>query len=159
MPTSQSYRITQVKSGQDQIMGRILRTLPEHFGFESAIVDLCEESRNPGTQTFVAFGSGDVPVGFLMLVRNTKDTAEVSAMGVLKEHQGGSVGSALLKRAEEEARKRKHKFLLIKTIGPKQKDPNFLRTYNFYIKNGYSLLDEWDYFWRGSWCALLLKRL
>jgi GNAT superfamily N-acetyltransferase len=71
-------------------------------------------------------------VGFSMLVMNSSQTAEVWVMGVLREFQGQGIGSALLARLEDEARKKGARYIMVKTIGPSQKDPYFLKTFSFY---------------------------
>lgn len=48
---------------------------------------------------------------------------------------------------------------MARTIGPSQNDPNYLKTFNFYLHNGYSMLVEYDFVWKGDYCAFMVKKL
>ncbi|MBS1992664.1 MAG: GNAT family N-acetyltransferase [Cyanobacteria bacterium SZAS LIN-2] len=152
-------RIEQAVGNPDRIVGTILRTLPEYFGFESAIVDYCENARDEKYTTFVALSENADAMGFAMMVLNSDTTAELWVMGVLPAFHSRGIGARLVEAVETEARKRACKYLLVKTIGPSQNDPNFLKTFKFYLKQGFELLMECDFLWAGSSCALLLKKL
>ena len=80
-------------------------------------------------------------------------------MAVLREFHGKGIGAKLVDAVETEARKKKCKYMLVKTVGPSQNDPNYFKTFNFYLKQGYELLMECDFIWVGSFCAMLLKKL
>ena len=159
MKTERYFRIEKKLSDPSRIVGGILRDLPEHFGFESAIVDYMVDSRSPQFTTLVAFDIQEKPIGFIMMRDNNADVAEIWVLGVLKSAQNGGVGRALVEAGEREALQSGHKYVFLKTIGPAQNDPNYLSTYHFYLRNGYLLLDQRDYFWSGSWCAFLVKKL
>lgn len=140
-------------------MGQILRALPEYFGFEAGIVDFCEAARKSKNTTYAAIADDGTRVGFLLLTMNNDMTAEIWVMGVLPECHGQGIGKALLERAENESRKRGRRYLMARTIGPSQNDPNYLRTFNFYQNNGYSMLVEYDFVWKGDYCAFMVKKL
>jgi GNAT superfamily N-acetyltransferase len=143
----------------DRIVGLVLRKLPDYFGSEAAILGYCKNARMPAYKTFVASGERGQTVGFAMLVMNNSMTAELWVMGVVPDFHGHGVGSSLVARLETEARKRGARYMMVKTIGPSQKDANFLRTFSFYLMNGYAMVVEYDNIWKGDQCAILVKKL
>lgn len=141
------------------MVGQILRALPEYFGFEAGIVDFCEAARKMKNTTYAAITDDGTRAGFLLLTMNNNMTAEIWVMGVLPEFHGHGIGKALLERAETESRKRGRRYIMARTIGPSQNDPNYLKTFNFYLHNGYSMLVEYDFVWKGDYCAFMVKKL
>jgi GNAT superfamily N-acetyltransferase len=134
--------------------------LPEYFGFESSIVDYCDCARRPAYTTYAAIAEDDRKIGFSMLVMNNEMTAQIWVMGVMPEFHRQGVGRLLLEETEQGARALGRQYILAKTIGPSQNDSNFARTFNFYCKNGYTMVAEIaDHIWGGSHCALMVKKL
>jgi len=153
------FHIVELKVDQEKIVGTVLRALPQYFRQESAIVDYCHNSKLPQYKTFASLTDGGNQVGFAMLVMNNSMTAEIWVMGVVPDFHGQGAGSLLLGRLEEESLKAGRNYLMAKTIGPSQNDPNYQKTVAFYIKNGFTMLVEWDFIWKDDYCALMVKPL
>lgn len=153
-------RIEELKSRQDRVVGKILRTLPEYFGFESAIVDYCDCARQSAYTTYAAVSKKHNVLGVSMIVMNNEMTAQLWLIAVSRESHRRGIGGLLLERSEQGAREMGRQYIMAKTIGPSQKNPNYLKTFEFYRKNGYSMVFEIaDQIWGGSHCAIMVKKL
>lgn len=153
------FRIAELRADQAKLVGQILRQLPDYFGFESAIVDYVDNARQPEFKTFVALDNSDKALGFIMITMNNEFTAQIWVMGVVPKSHGLGIGKALLAEAEKDSKARNRRFIMAKTVGPRDNDPNFLKTLSFYQRNGYTMVIELDYIWKGSSCAILVKQL
>ncbi|MGV6818418.1 MAG: GNAT family N-acetyltransferase [Thiotrichales bacterium] len=70
----------------------VLRSLPDYFGIEEALVQYLEDMKS--RSTFHAYSDGRV-VGFLTLTRHNSVSAEIHVMGVLPEEHKRIIGSGL----------------------------------------------------------------
>jgi GNAT superfamily N-acetyltransferase len=67
---------------------------------------------------------------------------------VLEEFQGQGLGSALIRRLEQETKSIGRKYLMLKAYGPSQVDLMAQKAMKFLVKNDFSLLAEYDYIWQ-----------
>ena len=93
-------------------------------------------------ETYVAELSNVGIVGFIVL-RERSSVMEILWLAVRKEFHGRGIGTRLVKFAEELARTRGCKILMVKTSGSKDYEP-YIRTRKFYEKLGFIQLEKID---------------
>lgn len=149
--------LTGPETGPSPHVERILRTLPEWFGIESALVQYVEDAaRMP---TWYASIEGEV-VGFLSVHRHFPETAEVHVVGVLPAHHRSGVGRALQVRVEAWLRAEGVRVLQVKTISASSPDTFYARTRAFYLSMGFVPLEEFPTLWdEHNPCLILVKGL
>jgi len=135
----------------------ILRTLPEWFGQEAALLGYAQDvTRLP---TFSAWVD-DLPVAFASLRPHFDETAELSCIAVERAHHGGGLGSRIVEAAEHWWRARGGRLLQVKTIGPSHPDPNYALTRRFYARHGFVPVEEFATLWSARHpCLLLVKAI
>ncbi len=136
---------------------RILRSLPEYFGIEEALVQYLKDIEE--MLVFVASPKGKI-IGFLAINRHTKVSAEIHVMGVLpKEHRKGT-GGALIKAAEQHLKSEGVRILEVKTLGESHPDKNYAITRKFYSTQGFFPMEEIPDFWgKGLPTLFMVKAL
>ena len=137
---------------RSRICERVLRDLPDWFGFEEANAAFVRDVAELPT-----FAIGDD--AFLSLKLHTPLAAEVYVMGVLRARHAQGLGTALLRAAEGYLRARDVEYLQVKTLGPSYPDPGYERTRRFYEARGFVPLEEMHGLWEHNPCLLLVKRL
>ena len=135
----------------------ILRSLPDWFGIEAAIVYYAGEiDRLP---TLLADRNGEV-VGFLTLKEHTPFSAEVYAMGIRQEAHRLGIGRALMESVIEWLRLRNIEFLQVKTLGPSHPDNGYAGTRAFYEAVGFRPLEELKQIWgEGNPCLIMVRKI
>jgi len=138
---------------RSRICERVLRDLPDWFGFED--VNAAYVRDVAGLPTFAV---GDD--AFLALKVHNPRAAELYVMGVRRERHGQGLGTGLVAAAERYLRERGVEYLQVKTLGPSYPDEGYERTRWFYESRGFVPLEEI----RGLWdadnpCLLMVKRL
>jgi GNAT superfamily N-acetyltransferase len=124
---------------------KILRTLPEWFGIESALLDYCNATKT--LPTYFAVRTDGSKIGFICLKFHNEFTAEIHVMGILREFHGKGIGKALVNHVSELLRQRSYEFLIAKTLGPSHPDINYDYTRRFYLSSGFCPLAEFDSIW------------
>jgi GNAT superfamily N-acetyltransferase len=140
-----------------EICSHILRSLPEWFGIEEAIVKYSIEiDRLP---TFLAQDANQV-IGFLSIKQHNPFSAEIHVMGILKDAQRKGIGKALVDKVQEWLRTQGVEYLQVKTLGPSNSDQNYAGTRNFYLAMGFRPLEELKQIWdEQNPCLILVKKL
>lgn len=117
----------------------ITATLPEWFGIPEA-----NERYAKGVRERLALGYmlSETCAGLLSLEFPFSNTANIYWMGVKKEVHGLGIGQSLLQSAERLCIERNIYSLTVETLSPKEKDPNYLKTYEFYLSKGFKPLFE-----------------
>lgn len=135
----------------------ILRSLPEWFGIEQAIIHYSSEiDRLP---TFLACNSEQV-IGFQSIKQHNPYSAEVYVMGVKPEAHRRGIGRALMDEAQAWLRTQGIEYLQVKTLGPSHSDLNYAKTRAFYAAMGFRPLEESKQIWNEqNPCLILVKRL
>jgi GNAT superfamily N-acetyltransferase len=95
----------------------------------------------------------------LALKQHNARAAEVYVMGVVREHHGRGVGTALLAAAESSLHATGVEYLQVKTLGPSGESPEYAATRRFYESRGFVPLEEFLDFWPGNPCLVLVKRI
>jgi GNAT superfamily N-acetyltransferase len=131
----------------------LLRSLPDWFGLEEAILDY--ERQVESLPTFLANTDGSV-VGFLSL----KQHNEFLVMAVHPDFHQRGIGRALVDAAEAHARSLGIEYLQVKTLGPSRPDEQYAGTRLFYAVLGYRPLEEFTCIWDAdNPCLVLVKRI
>jgi ribosomal protein S18 acetylase RimI-like enzyme len=135
----------------------ILSNLPEWFGIEESIK---EYSENVKKTIFLTAKIGDNNIGFFSVKKHNEYTAELYVLGILKEFHKKGLGKIFVNKIEKRLKSEKFKFLTVKTLSPEAKDESYLKTYNFYIKKGFYVLEEFKTLWgEENPCVFLCKTL
>lgn len=134
---------------------RILRSLPEWFGVESALVEYVKDSAR--LPTFVVKESRQI-VGFVSLRRHFVHSWEVSCIAVHRDRRGEGYGRTLLERAENWAAGEGAKLLQVKTLAESHPSPEYQQTRAFYTRMGYMPVEVLPTLWSASNpCLQMLK--
>ena len=130
-----------------EIARQILEALPEWFGIEESRENYIKESVD---QVFFAALDENRPKGFLCLKETSKDTLELSVMGVLKEYHRRGIGRELFLIAKKYASENGYSFLQVKTV-QMGRYKEYDATNRFYLRLGFkefevfpTLWDEWN---------------
>lgn len=117
----------------------ITRSLPEYFGIPEA-----NERYAIGVKELPTFGAklNNICIGLISCEMPFPNNVNIYWMAVRKEYQGHGIGSALLKYAEDYCLKQHCVSMTVETLSPSEKDPNYLKTYKFYLGNGFDPLFE-----------------
>lgn len=151
------YSIEGPLLGQNAHCEPVLRSLPDWFGIESALVQYVKDVEV--MPTWLCRYDEHV-VGFLTKRKHNQFSAEVHVVGVLSDHHRQGVGKALLARAEEWLRDEGFEYLQVKTIGPSRADENYEKTRRFYEAVGFRPLEEFPTLWGETLpCLLMAKKL
>ena len=152
-----SFTIAGPHLGQAAVCIPIVRSLPEWFGIEEAIVHYAAEIDH--LPTYLAGNPGGVS-GFLSLKRHNPYAAEVYVMGVRREFQRSGIGRRLMQEAEAWLKQQDVEYLQVKTLGPSSDDRNYARTRAFYLAVGFRPLEEFKQIWDAqNPCLILIKQL
>lgn len=151
--------ISEIKNQKlkSKITKEILTALPEWFSIEKAISSYCYMVKS---QLFFVAKEKTMIVGFISIKENNKYTAEIEVMGVLKEYQSKGIGRNLLEIAVKHLKRRKIKYLIVKTLAKSKKDKFYDKTRRFYIKQGFDPIIESDKIWnKNNPCVIMIKRI
>jgi len=155
-----NFSIRHMKPDEYAQCEQILRSLPNWFGIEDAIVNYVRDIKS--MQTWVA-ESGDgcdgKIVGFLTLNRHNEHSAEVHVMAVTDAYHGQGCGRQLVEHAQAVVRAESVQFLQVKTLAPSSPDQYYARTRTFYERMGFKPLEENKLWGERNPCLILVKHL
>ena len=136
---------------------KILRSLPDWFALEGAILDYIKNSED---MPMLIVNDGNDVVGFISLKIHNKLSAEIYVMAVLEAYHGQKIGKALVEAAEKYLSKQGFKFLSVKTLSESRPDPFYDKTRKFYLATGFAPIEEFKTLWdEANPCLLLIKAL
>jgi GNAT superfamily N-acetyltransferase len=133
-----TYKIQPISPEIAETLCRQITTdLPEYFGLPDA-----NEHYALGVQSRVNFAAsvGSMHIGLLSLEFPYPNNSSIYWMSVLRAYQGTGVGHLLIQEAVLYAKKHAAKTMIVETLAPDESDENYLKTYNFYKKSGFSPL-------------------
>jgi len=134
-----------------------MRSLPDWFGIEQAIVDYAAAA--DALPTFVA-ATGDAVFGFLTLKQTSACAADVHVMAVRREAQRRGLGRALLSAAETYLRENGIEIVHVKTLSDSVDYPPYAETRAFYLAMGFRPLEEIPQIWGDdNPCLIMVKVL
>ncbi len=151
-----AIRITGPAPGSSGTCEEILRSLPQWFGIEDAILQYARAVAD--LPTFSAVEAGKT-TGFLSIKEHFPEAAEIHVMGVRPECRGRGIGMALVKKAAAWLRERGCRVLQVKTLSASSKDPGYAETRAFYKKAGFIPLEEMPKLWSESNPCLIMVKL
>ena len=151
------FTIERHLGGAGHICAAVLATLPDWFGIPDVNADYAAAADLEPTVVAV---DGSVPLGMLTLVRHSDAAAEVLVMGVLAEHRGSGIGTAMMNEAEAWLLEDRIEYLQVKTLAATQPDPGYEATRGFYHARGFVDLEVFDTLWEpGNPALLMVKKL
>jgi kynurenine formamidase/GNAT superfamily N-acetyltransferase len=126
-------------SESEQACRDISANLPEWFGIPEA-----NEKYANGVKERLTFGYiiNQACIGIVSLEFPFKNTANIYWMGVKKDWHHKGIGKALLNYAEMTCIGRQVYSLTVETLSQRESDSNYLKTLNFYLKQGFKPLFE-----------------
>jgi N-acetylglutamate synthase-like GNAT family acetyltransferase len=142
--------------GDSETCEGILRSLPDWFGIEEAIVRYRSDIEQ--METYVAESNQGI-VGFLTLNQHNVHTAEIQVMAVSETVHGQGIGRSLVGHAESLLRSRSTEYLEVKTLGPKRVNEHYERTRRFYLALGFRPVEENNLWGEVNPCLILIKHL
>ena len=150
------FSVRPMYEGEERACETILRSLPEWFGIEEAIVRYVGDLG--WAETYVTEVTGQI-VGFLALRQHNPYCAEIHVMAVLGEHHGRGVGRLLIDHAETVLRCRSVEYLQVKTLGPSRPNEPYASTREFYMHFGFRPLEETSLWGPVNPCLIMVKHL
>lgn len=123
----------------EQVCRELTLSFPEYFGIQEA-----NERYAKGVRELVNFGAkiNGIYVGLLSLEMPFPNNANIYWMAVKKEYHGQGVGCSLLKFTDSYCSKKHCASMTVETLSPAENDPNYIKTYAFYQRNGFEPLFE-----------------
>jgi N-acetylglutamate synthase-like GNAT family acetyltransferase len=135
---------------------RILSGLAHWFGFEETNrVYIAGLNTLPA---FVVVRDGGI-AGFVSLRHHNPFTSEIEVLAVHSDMHRQGLGGALLKKVEDQLRKREIRLLEVKTLGPSHADEGYKKTRAFYSAIGFLPLDEINLWGPDQPCLIMVKVL
>jgi len=155
-----TVRTVRITSGRQDpaTVERLLRSLPQWFGIESAIESYVGDAAT--MPTYLAHADDAVgAVGVVLVARHYPTAAEIHLMAVAPEYHRRGVGRAVLAAVEADLAADGVRFLQVKTLGPSRPDADYDRTRAFYTAVGFTPLEELADLWPGNPCLIMVKSL
>ncbi len=143
-------------SEKSALCENILRSLPQWFGNEAALLDY---ARQAGELPVAAFYEGGEAIGFLALKAHTPFAMEVCVMGVLPQKHRKGAGRALIGWASDAARGAGAALLTVKTLAPTDPDEGYARTRRFYTAMGFMPVEVFPDYWDSDNPCLLMAKI
>ena len=152
-----SIRILEPFSQQSKISESILRSLPQWFGIEQALIKYLEEIEKLPT---LLAQIDNRYVGFLTFKRHNQYAAELYVMGVYPKYQRCGIGCTLVCYTESILRQQNIEYWQVKTLAASHPDPFYAQTRAFYLAMGFRPLEEFTQLWgKDNPCLLMIKHL
>jgi len=140
-----------------EVCNSILRSLPLWFGIESAIVDYVADIQP--METWVVYDETHA-IGFASINRHFSSSAEVHVMGLREPYHRKGIGHQLLNVMERDLKNQGIRFLTVKTLSESRPSKEYDQTRSFYLKAGFTPLEEFKTLWgEHNPCLQLVKCL
>ena len=157
MSLQYSFQKLQSEDSKSQICEKVLRSLPDWFGIESAILDYIKDVRAMDTWSVVIENE---EIGFLSVNKQNSSTAEIHVMGLLPSFHGKNIGTKLVQAVEQDLFAHGFKFLTVKTLSESRPNKEYDLTRKFYLQAGFSPLEEFKTLWgEANPCLMLVKAM
>ena len=144
-------------SPEPATVAALLDSLPSWFAQPDSNADYIESSTRMAN--FWARTPDGQAIGVLVLERHNPTTAEVHLVAVRPEWHRRGVGRGLLHAVETELKASGTRLLEVKTLGSAHPDPGYALTRLFYESVGFLPVEEFEEFWPGTPCLLMIKPL
>jgi GNAT superfamily N-acetyltransferase len=134
----------------------LLRSLPDWFEIEEALMGYVNDARTHDTYTAVV--DGEV-VGALIVKHHSRYASEVHLMAVRPTLHRCGIGRKLLSMLETDLASKSVEFLQVKTLGPSYPSVEYEKSRLFYEAMGFRALEEIEGLWPGNPCLIMVKSL
>ena len=134
----------------------ILRSLPDWFGIEEAILQYGRDIEIMDTS--VAQADGRI-AGFITLNQHNPFTAEIHVLAVRETYHRRGIGRRLVQSAEHDLTSRSIEYLEVKTLGPSKASTHYHRTRQFYSALGFRPIEETNLWGLANPCLIMVKHL
>ena len=151
--------IKEIKDSIDKarITERILRSLPDWFGIESAIIEYIKESTE---LDMIGYVEDDEVIGFLTPKATSPYAMSIHLMGIHPNYHHQGIGTKLFKYALDKAKEQGYKYFTVKTLDEKHPDSYYQKTRLFYESLGFQKLETFDTLWgKENPCVLLILQI
>jgi GNAT superfamily N-acetyltransferase len=135
---------------------QVLRSLPEWFGIESALLDYVEQARV--LPTYAARLDGHT-IGICIVKHHTKHAAETSLLAVDAAWHRRGVGRALMNAVEQDLSQKGVEFVQVKTLAPSYPSPEYEGEPGSSTKQSAIAASRIHGLWPDNPCLILIKRL
>ncbi len=153
----QNIEIIGPEFNQGEKCEKILRLLPDWFGIESAI-----QNYRKGIDklpTFLIYFENEF-CGFVSVKQHFKESAELYVLGIKSENHRHGIGRFAIKRVCAYLRQLNVKFLQVKTLSKSRESEAYRKTRKFYLKMGFTPLEEFKELWgKDNPCLLMVKEI
>lgn len=140
-----------------EVCNSILRSLPLWFGIESAIVNYVNDVKS--MDTWIVYDN-ETAIGFASINRHFSKSAEIHVMGIRENYHRQGIGHQLVSVIEEDLRKAEVQFLTVKTLSESRPNKEYDQTRKFYLKAGFTPLEEFKTLWgEHNPCLMLVKKI
>ena len=129
---------------KSHICNTILRTLPNWFGVESAVLDFVNKT---SSMPFFAAFDGDIPIGFVALKIHNPYTSEIYVMGVFQEYHRRGIGKNLIEYCKSFCIDNKTEYLTVKTLDESAQSDSYAKTRQFYLAMGFRPVEVFPLHW------------
>ncbi len=145
------------KAEKSRICKGIIESLPNWFGLDSANIEYIDNSADTDFYTAYMF---EKEVGFFSIISHFPQTSEIYVCGILQDFHRQGIGRKLLHAVEEDLRKKKKKFLTVKTLSTSHPDKGYAKTREFYKACGFVPVEEFKELWgKENPCLFMVKAL
>lgn len=153
-----TYTIDDPATGLASPCERILRSLPEWFGIEQAIVDYVRAINQ--LPTFLARDGNGEAIGFMSVKQHFPLAAELYVLGIRAEHHRRGVGRMLLEAVEAWLGRDGVRVLQVKTLSPARASAAYDATRRYYETMGFIPIEEFPTLWgERNPCLMMAKVL
>ncbi|MFO1169888.1 MAG: GNAT family N-acetyltransferase [Hyphomicrobiaceae bacterium] len=127
---------------------RITAALPDWFGLEDANRRYVEDAAR--YEALAARTKDSTIIGLLVYKPIPASSAHPAAidihwLGLLPQFHHHGIGTQLIESLSQLARVRAVPALTVETLDPSADDPNYLRTYSFYVKQGFQVCAHFNF--------------
>ena len=149
-------RIRPFEVGDAPACEGLLRSLPEWFGIEAALVQYCRDLQ--ALETYVV-PAGDGVAALVTLKRHNRFAGEIHLVAVQRARHRQGTGRGLVRHVEGILRREGAEYLQVKTLGPSKPDGRYEGTRRFYAALGFRPLEETGLWGPENPCLIMVKHL
>lgn len=150
------FTIEPMQAAETAVCAQILRSLPDWFGIEEAIIDYVADLGR--METAVAKHNNTI-IGFITTHIHFPQSAEIHVMGILPTYHRHGIGKSLVQHVEAALTQRGIQFLQVKTLAASHPDPHYAKTRRFYEAMGFVPLEENQLWGKVNPCLIMIKTL